>query len=212
MNILLEFFSFSIFSRLKLFYNLRKIASLRRDEFHFTNYVEKRERERKKDCNTEYNKAPKTPPSILEREFKRRTGLRKLFNPPCSSQVFDASFGVSAAIGYLRGCSYTRARAHSHTRGPTRKETSSIEILSNQKTAPPSRQNKYRAIFAMHTTISLSLSTLVFLFPQPPILRFSAFSPATKCTLVTRDHRARIRPSKYLQLKRNSAFAHARHV
>ena len=48
MNILLEFFSFSIFSRLKLFYNLRKIASLRRDEFHFTNYVEKREREREK--------------------------------------------------------------------------------------------------------------------------------------------------------------------
>lgn len=51
-----------------------------------------------------------------------------------------------------------------------------------------------------------SLSTLVFL------LRFSEFSPATKCTRVTRDHRTRIRPSKYLQLKRNSAFAHARHV
>lgn len=110
----------------------------------------------------------------MEREFKRRTGLRKLFNPPCSSQVFDASFGVSAAIGYLRGCSYTRARAHSHTRGSTRKETSSIEILSNQKTAPPSRQNKYRAIFAMHSYhLSLSLHPR-FSLPtttDPPFLR-----------------------------------------
>lgn len=175
--------------------------------------MEKRERE-KKDCNTEYNKAPKTPPSILEREFKRRTGLRKLFNPPCSSQVFDASFGVSAAIGYLRGCSYTRARAHTQREVRLVKRPARSKFFQTRK--PHHHQDRTNIARYLQCTrtisLSLSLSTLVFLFPQPPILRFSAFSPATKCTLVTRDHRARIRPSKYLQLKRNSAFAHARHV